>query len=271
MAFFDFLTGNNNKKRDAKNKMAQQGDAGLVQQQQAWNTTMPWLQQNQNQAAGLFNPAMTASTNATMDSAAGGQQAALNAEHAGLMDMWANPGYTAGEQRGIKLAATAPVAGAFGDAAGQLRNQVARTNNSAGFMPALQSFAHAKARDLNLAGVGATQGIADKRIAGQQFAVQGLGNEVGHQAQMANSAMARQEGERANLAAGLAPAQIMAGMYGAANSGANANLGAQFEQANKPGFMSGLIKTAVGAAAGGLTGGLGGAIGGARKAQQVNV
>ncbi len=249
MAFFDFLTQNSNAKRDIKNKAKDAQDQQTARAGEAWNTTMPWLNEAHTQAQGLFNPDSAA--HKQQEAGAQGQQEsygkqvnALDAQHGGLEAMAENPGYTADEARGLKLGATAPVAGAWGGVAGEVANHAALTGNSAGLVPAQASFARAKARDIATAGYGAAKDIADARIHGSEFATTGFGNEAtgrGAAAQTAANITAggldREASQRANIAAGLAPAQIAAGLYGTAQGGANQLIGQQFDWATQPGFL----------------------------------
>lgn len=251
MAFFDFLTGNSNAKRDIKNK---EKDAAAQQQNQSNQTygqILPWVQQSQQNASGLFNPGGVGAGNASADSGAkhqeeafAGQTGALDSQHNALTDMYAHPGYTAGEQRDLKLSATEPIAGAYGSAAGQVGHHAALTGNSMGLIPAQAQFARAKARDVSMAAHGASRDIADARVHGQEFATTGFGSEAAGRAQLGNNAgqigvagLDRVANERANVAAGLAPAQTLTGVYNTALGGANQLQGQQFAQANQPGFL----------------------------------
>lgn len=180
MAFFDFLTGGSDKKRDAKNV--------------AENYKMDLIDRSHE----LYN------------------------DIRGRMgDIAVNPGYSPQEQQGINLAATAPIAGAYGSAQGQLANRAAMTGNATGLIPATEAFARAKARDISQAAVGAQQQIGDKRIQGTQFAAQGL-----------------------------------IPLYSPALGAATGLVSEQFQDANKPGFFKSILQQGLGAAGQVLGGGL---------------
>lgn len=136
-----------------------------------------------------------------------------------MQDIATSPGYSDPEKRDIRMAATAPIAGAYGAAQGQLQNRAALTGNSTGLIPATQAFARAKARDMSMAAAGTAKDIGDKRIQGTQFAAQGL-----------------------------------IPMYAPALAGATDVTMGQFGEANKPGWLRSIVTNAAGAVGGALAG-----------------
>ncbi len=265
MAFFDFLTQNSNDKRNAKNLAKSEQQKQIDQSNQAFGAAMPWLTEAHTQAQGLFNPDTPAHKQQEAGAAGqkesyGQQVNALNSQHTGLEGIAANPGYTAGEAQNLKLAATAPVAGAWGSAAGQVANHASLTGNSAGLAPSEASFARQKARDITTAGYGAAKDIADARIHGTEYATSGFGNEATGRGAAAQTAANMNAGgldaeasQRANIAASLAPAQLAAGLYGTAQGGANQATGQQFSWATQPSFLRQAALAGIGATSDTLT------------------
>lgn len=254
MAFFDFLTGNSNDKRDVKNAQKSQQAEQAGRATESYNTAMPWIKQAQQQASSLFNPDAAASSNGVLDKSLGQQQDALDAMHSGLAAETANPGYSAGEQRDIRLGAIAPVAGAYGSLGGETTNHAALTGNPNGWLPAQQQIARAKARDISLAGVGVAKGIADKRIEGAQHATAGYGNEAAGRSQVNADAESRLAGERANVSAGLLPAQALTPYFSGSNNAAVDLQAPLYQNATAPGFLRSVAQQAAGSVGNALTG-----------------
>jgi hypothetical protein len=254
MAFFDFLTGNSNAKRDVKNAQKDQQNEQAGRATEAYNTSMPWIKQAQEQASSLFNPGGVTSSNAMLDKSFGQQQGALDSMHSGLDAEAANPGYSAGEQRDIRLGAIAPVAGAYGSLSGETTNHAALTGNPNGWLPAQQEIARQKARDISLAGTGVAKSIADKRIEGSQHATAGYGTEAAGRSQVNADAENRLSGERANVNAGLLPAQTLTPYFAGSNAAATDLQNPQYQNATAPGFLRQAALATISGGANTLTG-----------------
>lgn len=254
MAFFDWLTGNSDEKRNEKNRAKDLQSNLNTQQNQTFNTAMPWIGQAQENISGLFNPDAFYSNNAILDKSLENQQGSLDQAKRGYEQMAATPGYTAEEGRNIKLGATAPVAGAYGSAAGQVANRAALTGNSMGLIPAQAELARAKAREISQAATGAEAGIANQRIAGTQHALAGLGNVSSGYAQMGNTALDRGDSERSNAVAGLVPAQTAQGFYSPAVGNATNLTSQQYQHGTSPGGLGNWLGQNIGGAVSGIVG-----------------
>lgn len=149
-----------------------------------------------------------------------------------------NPGYSQGEQQGMKIAATNPISAAYSAAAGQTQNRVAATGNSAGFNPAIAGLARARGMDLATSLSQNAQKVGDARRQDTQFATNAS-------LQVPGMYQNQQGLETANTSLFQFPANSAFANYGtigqqqATNTGEQAaNTAAQTAQANRPGFWS---------------------------------
>lgn len=183
-----------------------------------------------------------------------------------------NIGYTDPEKRAMTYAAGAPIAGAYGAAGEQLKNQAMRTGSSTALAPALKGFAQQKGRDISVAEAGVQGTMADARRTdelnnanlGLQFERDRNGNIIAAQGQQGNL----NEGERgaASTEAGMAEDAAQRAATATENAknrefqGSQAALdrAQQLEMFNKqnPGAVKGLLTGALGTA-GGILGDLG--------------
>lgn len=163
-----------------------------------------------------------------------------------------NPGYSAGEQQSMKIAATNPISAAYSSAAGGMMNRSATTGNSAGVNPAMAELARARGMDLSTALAGNAQKVGDARRQDTQFATT-AGLQIPGQFQN------QQQIENGNVGLFQFPTTssfsnyATVGQQQAANTGEQAsNTTAQVAQGNRPGFWSKFGSTAAGVAKAGV-------------------
>lgn len=154
--------------------------------------------------------------------------------------LWDNPGYTGQEKQAMDTAAAAPIQGSYSAAGQELRDASARTGNSAALGANITGLAHAKGRDLALAGLNNQSLFADARIKGQQAALTAQGQVPGMHNAQAGLELQNQGTLQNAVNLGLEPARINMGGFGTSQQGQSSTTAAQGQSAQlskQPNFL----------------------------------
>lgn len=177
-----------------------------------------------DQMSGQFND-FANGVDAQLQPGMNAQDQNANEQESQAQQLWANPGYTQAEKTAQTVGAQTPIAASYTSAAGDMRNNAARTGNSAALGASEADLARKKAQDMGMAGLNAQAGFANARIAGQQFANQATGQagQARSNANQTRQAGANLESNIRNTGANIAQggANIRIGAAGSANQTAN--------------------------------------------------
>lgn len=198
--------------------------------QDALGTLTPALADFSERAKYLSNPDQAQREQARYDQVMGAAQQTLG----GILSQ---PGYSAEQQRGMRLATTAPITSAYGTAMYQNSAGARMNGNAAGATAANAALARERSRAITTGLGGLQQKFADADIAGRQFGAQ-FAN------QLAGTTLAQNTNQQNALGLFQFPSNVMSNVYSQNLNAQNEALGQQGQavgmyqqRAAQPGFL----------------------------------